>query len=227
MSLPRGPHSAGCRTLGLNPGTVQGLGAGDPTLLTPQRSREKGSKAVPGRGWGRDAGGFQKICEAPQATGDRRGSTCFWDQRIHERGQDSHPRLLLTHPCPALLSTASCRMSTAEQGSLAPMPGREGPWPWGQRAQPSPWLAAAELHPPGDPSLAHGPHAACLFLRLPPEQCRALQMQLVKEKTAKNKATMTALRSSIHLGSQDWALAKKVGKGAPRCSLTAGGRVAC
>ncbi|XP_003122382.2 coiled-coil domain-containing protein 183 [Sus scrofa] len=41
------------------------------------------------------------------------------------------------------------------------------------------------------------------------EQCRALQMQLVKEKTAKNKATMTALRSSIHLGSQDWALAKK------------------
>ncbi|XP_047554950.1 coiled-coil domain-containing protein 183 isoform X3 [Lutra lutra] len=41
------------------------------------------------------------------------------------------------------------------------------------------------------------------------EQCRALQIQAVKEKTAKNKSTLALLRSSIRRGTQDWALAKK------------------
>ncbi|KAF6123470.1 coiled-coil domain containing 183 [Phyllostomus discolor] len=41
------------------------------------------------------------------------------------------------------------------------------------------------------------------------EQCRALQTQAVKEKTAKNKATQALLRSNIRQGVQDWALAKK------------------
>ncbi|KAF0877618.1 RABL6 protein, partial [Crocuta crocuta] len=41
------------------------------------------------------------------------------------------------------------------------------------------------------------------------EQCRALQIQAVKEKTAKNKATLALLRSNIRQGAQDWALAKK------------------
>ncbi|XP_040819252.1 coiled-coil domain-containing protein 183 [Ochotona curzoniae] len=41
------------------------------------------------------------------------------------------------------------------------------------------------------------------------EQCRALQIQGVKEKTAQNKATLSLLRSSIRRGAQDWALAKK------------------
>ncbi|XP_024418118.2 coiled-coil domain-containing protein 183 [Desmodus rotundus] len=41
------------------------------------------------------------------------------------------------------------------------------------------------------------------------EQCRTLQTQAVKEKTAKNKATQALLRSNIRQGAQDWALAKK------------------
>ncbi|XP_029391695.1 coiled-coil domain-containing protein 183 isoform X4 [Mus pahari] len=41
------------------------------------------------------------------------------------------------------------------------------------------------------------------------EQCRALQIQGVKEKTAQNKATMGLLRSNLRRGAQDWALAKK------------------
>ncbi|CAH6788706.1 coiled-coil domain-containing protein 183 [Phodopus roborovskii] len=41
------------------------------------------------------------------------------------------------------------------------------------------------------------------------EQCRALQIQGVKEKTAQNKATLGLLRSNLRRGAQDWALAKK------------------
>ncbi|XP_053060316.1 coiled-coil domain-containing protein 183 isoform X3 [Acinonyx jubatus] len=41
------------------------------------------------------------------------------------------------------------------------------------------------------------------------EQCRALQIQAVKEKTVKNRATLALLHSTIHRGAQDWALAKK------------------
>uniref|UniRef100_A0A452FCB6 Coiled-coil domain containing 183 n=1 Tax=Capra hircus TaxID=9925 RepID=A0A452FCB6_CAPHI len=41
------------------------------------------------------------------------------------------------------------------------------------------------------------------------EQCRALQIQSVKEKTVKNKATLALLRSNIRRRSQEWALAKK------------------
>ncbi|XP_049752424.1 coiled-coil domain-containing protein 183 [Elephas maximus indicus] len=41
------------------------------------------------------------------------------------------------------------------------------------------------------------------------EQCRALQIQSVKEKTVKNKATMALLRDNIRHGAQEWALAKK------------------
>ncbi|XP_034520743.1 coiled-coil domain-containing protein 183 isoform X1 [Ailuropoda melanoleuca] len=41
------------------------------------------------------------------------------------------------------------------------------------------------------------------------EQCRALQIQAVKEKTAKNKAMLALLRSNIRRGAQDWALANK------------------
>ncbi|KAF6327037.1 coiled-coil domain containing 183 [Rhinolophus ferrumequinum] len=41
------------------------------------------------------------------------------------------------------------------------------------------------------------------------EQCRALQIQAVKEKTVKNKETMALLRRNIRRGAQDEALAKK------------------
>ncbi|XP_059957825.1 coiled-coil domain-containing protein 183 [Mesoplodon densirostris] len=41
------------------------------------------------------------------------------------------------------------------------------------------------------------------------EQCRALQIQAVKEATVKNKATLAVLRSNIRRGSHEWALAKK------------------
>ncbi|EAW88273.1 hCG2039834, isoform CRA_h [Homo sapiens] len=42
------------------------------------------------------------------------------------------------------------------------------------------------------------------------EQCRALQIQGVKENMDQNKATLALLRSNIRRGAQDWALAKKV-----------------
>ncbi|KAI5763049.1 CCDC183-like protein [Gulo gulo luscus] len=41
------------------------------------------------------------------------------------------------------------------------------------------------------------------------EQCRALQIQAVREKMAKNRSTLALLRGSIRRGTQDWALAKK------------------
>ncbi|XP_070312222.1 coiled-coil domain-containing protein 183 isoform X3 [Odocoileus virginianus] len=41
------------------------------------------------------------------------------------------------------------------------------------------------------------------------DQCRALQIQSVKEKTVKNKATLAHLRSNIRRKSQEWASAKK------------------
>ncbi|XP_025779625.1 coiled-coil domain-containing protein 183 [Puma concolor] len=41
------------------------------------------------------------------------------------------------------------------------------------------------------------------------EQCRALQIQAVKEKTVKNRATLALLHSTVRRGAQDWALAKK------------------
>ncbi|EAW88268.1 coiled-coil domain containing 183 [Homo sapiens] len=41
------------------------------------------------------------------------------------------------------------------------------------------------------------------------EQCRALQIQGVKENMDQNKATLALLRSNIRRGAQDWALAKK------------------
>ncbi|XP_021506753.1 coiled-coil domain-containing protein 183 [Meriones unguiculatus] len=41
------------------------------------------------------------------------------------------------------------------------------------------------------------------------EQCRALQIQGVKEKTTQNKATLSLLRSNLRRGAHDWALAKK------------------
>lgn len=74
-----------------------------------------------------------------------------------------------------------------------PHPGRRGPGP-------TPW-----------------PPPPCT----PTEQCRTLQTQAVKEKTAKNKATQALLRSNIRQGAQDWALAKKVNSPVP--SLLPGG----
>ncbi|CAK7291320.1 Coiled-coil domain-containing protein 183 [Vulpes lagopus] len=41
------------------------------------------------------------------------------------------------------------------------------------------------------------------------EQCRALQIQAVKEKTVKNKNMLALLRSNIRRGAQDWVLANK------------------
>ncbi|XP_025720626.1 coiled-coil domain-containing protein 183 isoform X1 [Callorhinus ursinus] len=41
------------------------------------------------------------------------------------------------------------------------------------------------------------------------EQCRALQIQAVKEKRAKNKTLLALLRSNIRRGAQDWVLANK------------------
>ncbi|KAM5298574.1 coiled-coil domain-containing protein 183 [Ctenodactylus gundi] len=41
------------------------------------------------------------------------------------------------------------------------------------------------------------------------EQCRALQIQGMEEKTAQNKATLALLRGHIRQGTQDWAWAKK------------------
>ncbi|KAF3820904.1 hypothetical protein GH733_011057 [Mirounga leonina] len=49
-------------------------------------------------------------------------------------------------------------------------------------------------------------------LRSPPptaEQCRALQIQAVKEKSAKNKTMLALLSSNIRRGAQDWVLANK------------------
>ncbi|KAG8518666.1 Coiled-coil domain-containing protein 183 [Galemys pyrenaicus] len=43
----------------------------------------------------------------------------------------------------------------------------------------------------------------------PAEQCRALQVQAMKEKSTKNKATLALLRSSIRHGAQDWARTRK------------------
>lgn len=54
-----------------------------------------------------------------------------------------------------------------------------------------------------------------LFPPLPTEQCRALQIQGVKEKTAQNKATLGLLRSNLRRGAHEWALAKKVQKPHP------------
>ncbi|KAI5253592.1 hypothetical protein MUG91_G182n73 [Manis pentadactyla] len=45
---------------------------------------------------------------------------------------------------------------------------------------------------------------------LPTEQCRALQIQAVKEKTVKNRATLALLRSNIRRGVQEWASAMKL-----------------
>ncbi|XP_036272786.1 coiled-coil domain-containing protein 183 isoform X2 [Pipistrellus kuhlii] len=44
------------------------------------------------------------------------------------------------------------------------------------------------------------------------EQCRALQIQAMKEKTVKNKATVALLRSNIRRGTQEWALANNYDK---------------
>ncbi|XP_030896878.1 coiled-coil domain-containing protein 183 isoform X2 [Leptonychotes weddellii] len=41
------------------------------------------------------------------------------------------------------------------------------------------------------------------------EQCRALQIQAVKEKSAKNKTMLALLSSNIRRGAQDWVLANK------------------
>ena len=65
-----------------------------------------------------------------------------------------------------------------------------------QESRPSPWPTS---HCPAPPP--------------PTEQCRALQIQSVKEKTVKNKATLALLRSNIRRRSQEWALAKKVDSG--------------
>ncbi|TKC51703.1 hypothetical protein EI555_013274, partial [Monodon monoceros] len=82
--------------------------------------------------------------------------------------------------------------------------GADGPW----RA---PWAAMkirSEAEVEADPG-AEGYHSApgcgCRW-----EQCRALQIQAVKETTFKNKATLAVLRSNICRGSHEWALAKKV-----------------
>lgn len=61
-----------------------------------------------------------------------------------------------------------------------------------------------------NPGQALGPHPGWPVSRPPTEQCRALQIQAVKEKTIKNKATLALLRGNIRHGAQDWALAKKV-----------------
>lgn len=53
------------------------------------------------------------------------------------------------------------------------------------------------------------------------EQCRALQIQALKEKTVKNQETLALLRRNIRRGAQDEALAKKVNSPAP--SLLPGG----
>lgn len=85
------------------------------------------------------------------------------------------------------------------------------------------------LRPPGCPASSHRGTAArtpahilgVLALHPPTEQCRALQIQAVKEKTVKNKAMLALLRGNIRRGAQDWALAKKVNNGAP-CLLPLG-----
>ncbi|KAM8943512.1 LOW QUALITY PROTEIN: coiled-coil domain-containing protein 183 [Lycaon pictus] len=44
------------------------------------------------------------------------------------------------------------------------------------------------------------------------KQCRALQIQALKEKTVKNKNMLALLRSNIRRGAQDWVLANKVAR---------------
>ncbi|XP_052581228.1 coiled-coil domain-containing protein 183 isoform X5 [Peromyscus californicus insignis] len=53
------------------------------------------------------------------------------------------------------------------------------------------------------------PSSPRLKTRCLKKQCRALQIQGVKEKTAQNKATMGLLRSNLRRGAHEWALAKK------------------
>lgn len=77
--------------------------------------------------------------------------------------------------------------------------------------------------PPWGPARPLACTLAAPSLRSPAEQCRALQIQAVKEKTVKNKATLAHLRSNIRQGAQDWALAKKVHS--PAHSLLPGARV--
>lgn len=67
--------------------------------------------------------------------------------------------------------------------------------------------------PPGNPGQGPWPTSHCPAPPPPTDQCRALQIQSVKEKTVKNKATLALLRSNIRRKSQEWALAKKVDTG--------------
>lgn len=57
------------------------------------------------------------------------------------------------------------------------------------------------------------------------EQCRALQIQAVKEKTVKNTEKLALLRKNIRRGIQDGTLAKKVNSPAPSLLPGVGRRV--
>ena len=75
------------------------------------------------------------------------------------------------------------------------------------RASPAQSLGHQESRPSPRPT------SHCPAPPPPTEQCRTLQIQSVKEKTVKNKATLALLRSNIRRRSQEWALAKKVDSG--------------
>ena len=86
------------------------------------------------------------------------------------------------------METANSRphLCAPRRGAYPTRESRPGPWPLAYV------LAALSLHT---------------------EQCRALQIQAVKETTVKNKATLAVLRGNIRRGSHEWALAKKVDSG--------------
>lgn len=103
------------------------------------------------------------------------------------------------------------RRARLSSGARSPDGRQRGSWEQGSGGSPAP--TSREAGP-----WAHPCHPAP---RTPTEQCRALQTQAVKERTARNKATQALLRSNIRQGAQDWALAKKVHSPVP--SLLPGG----
>lgn len=85
-------------------------------------------------------------------------------------------------------------------------------------SKPMPPLRTTRESRPGPRPISH-----CPAPPPPTDQCRALQIQSMKEKTVKNKATLALLRSNIRRKSQEWALAKKVDTG-PLLLPDGGGR---
>lgn len=113
-----------------------------------------------------------------------------------------------THPThPATLCPERCPDEHRWTEKWAPMQaGRKVHGLRGSKLMPPP--RTTQESRPGPQPTSH-----CPAPPPPTDQCRALQIQSVKEKTVKNKATLAHLRSNIRHKSQEWASAKKVDTG--------------